>query len=133
MSPTDLYVQDMNMGSDEGAGGGRNTSPYRKFSGGRGAGGGGGGGTHGHGHVHARSPARSGDWRSYDDRDDSSPVVGTTQRFEVDPNVPLEEMTVLGEGGPSDETESSDGGVGQVRHQGGQYFLMVGYQGELER
>ncbi len=81
------------MGSDGGVG--RNTSPYRKFSGGR------------------ASTARSPDWRrSYGDEGDSPVVVGTTQRFEIDPNVPLEEMTVVG-GGPSDETESSDGG--QVR------------------
>ena len=89
------------MGSDEAGGGGRHTSPYRKYSGGGGRA------------STARSPARSGDWRSYDEGDSSSPVVGTTQRFEIDPNVPLEEMTVVG-GGPSDETESSDGGVGQV-------------------
>ncbi len=97
-----FYLQDMNMGSDEGAGGGRNTSPYRKYSGGR--------------PGSARSPTRShNDWRSYDDRDDSSPSIGATQRFEVDPSVPLEQMSVIGGGGGSggdaaDETESSDGG-----------------------
>ncbi len=78
------------MGSDEG----RNTSPYRKYSGGRGTGG-------------PRSPARSGDWRSYDERDDSSPAGGGVGSFQVDPNVPLEDMSVIG--GPSSDTDSSEG------------------------
>ncbi len=78
-----LSLQDMNMGSDDAERAyGKYSSLQRNDSG-------------------AATGGRSSlDWHSFD---------ADSQRFEVDPNVPLEEMTVIGAGTPPSGSESSDG------------------------